>query len=205
MKKDHNKIEPEQEEKTVKGEIRPEEPVEEQPAEAANPQEKEIRDLRGQLIRLKAEFDNYRRRVEKEKELRFSYGKQSILTKLIDLVEIFDKAVEHTKDSRNAGDVAEGLKLIHKEFVSFITKEGVKPMETTGTKFNHNLHEIVGFEETGADKEDIILKEVQRGDLCDGEPIRPAKVIVGRNKPEEQPQKKTGTTEDTEIESEPKS
>lgn len=145
-------------------------------------QEKEIQNLHGQIIRLKAEFDNYRKRVEKEKELRFSYGKQTILIKLIGLVDIFDNALNHAKDSKHLKDVADGLKLTHKEFTSFIAKEGVKPIETIGLKFNPDCHEIVGFEQSEDGKENIILHEVQRGYLCNDEVIRPAKVIVAKKK-----------------------
>jgi molecular chaperone GrpE len=132
--------------------------VESKENNSQNENKEEIQGLRSQLIRLKAEFDNYRKRVEKEKELRFSYGKQTVLMKLIDLVEIFNNAVEHTKDSKNLKEVVKGLKLIHKEFMSFIMKEGIKPIETTGLKFNPDLHEIVGFKQNNGKK----LKNLKR-------------------------------------------
>jgi molecular chaperone GrpE len=165
--------------------------VESKENNSQNENKEEIQGLRSQLIRLKAEFDNYRKRVEKEKELRFSYGKQTVLMKLIDLVEIFNNAVEHTKDSKNLKEVVKGLKLIHKEFMSFIMKEGIKPIETTGLKFNPDLHEIVGFKQNNGDEEEnIILQEVKPGYLCDDEVIRPAKVIVSK-KEEETKESKT--------------
>ena len=151
--------------------------------------EKEIQNLHSQILRLKAEFDNYRKRAEKEKESKYNYGKQTVLLKIIGLIDIFENAVKHTEDSENIKDIKNGLKLIHKEFMSFISKEGVKPIVTIGTEFNPEYHEIVGFEENNKEDENIILHEAQSGFICDGEVIRPAKVIVSKKKEEKEESK----------------
>ena len=73
--------------------------------------------------------------------------------------------------------------------MSFISKEGVKPIVTIGTEFNPEYHEIVGFEENNKEDENIILHEAQSGFICDGEVIRPAKVIVSKKKEEKEESK----------------
>ena len=142
----------------------------------------ETKNLRGQLLRLKAEFDNYRRRVEREKEMRYRYGKQAVLSRVIDLVDVLDNAVRQSEDTSHPGKVVDGLKLLNREFTSFIEKEGIRPIESTGRKFDHDLHETVGFQEKEGTEDDTVLYEVQRGYMQDNEVLRHAKVIIVKNK-----------------------
>jgi molecular chaperone GrpE len=144
--------------------------------------ENELKDLNSQLLRLRAEFDNYRKRVEKEKEMSFNFGKQSVLFKLINLIDIFDNALKQFVKTENLdiNNVIEGIKLIHKEFISFILKEGICPIESIGKKFSPIYHEIVGYEYNDECEENTIIREIQTGYMCDEEVIRPAKVIVSK-------------------------
>jgi len=149
--------------------------------------EDENQNLYSQLLRLRAEFDNYRRRTEEEKNRKFILGKETILIELIGSIDIFDKAIESADKSSDIKTVVEGIHILHKEFVSFLKKEGVKPIETKNKKFDTNYHEIVEHEESDEVEEGIILKEVQRGYIFQNDVIRPAKVIVSkkRDKPVE--------------------
>ena len=147
-------------------------------------QEKEtvIQESFKQLLRLKAEFDNYRKRVEKEKEQKFLLGKEAVLIKTVDLLDIFEKAMEAAKKSHNIKDTLHGLDLLKKEFSSFLEKEGVKPINSVGEKFNPVYHDVLGTEVSDCG-EDVIIKEVQKGYIFnDCDIIRSAKVIISKPK-----------------------
>jgi molecular chaperone GrpE len=184
MNKENNKHEntPETAQGSAGGTAAPEKP-ETAPQAPEQQADNELQGLRSQLLRLKAEFDNYRRRVEKEKEMQYLYGKQSVLMKIVSLMDIFNNALKHTEDSQNIQQVKHGIKLLHKEFSSFISKEGIDPIPAVGKKFDPERHEIVGLEETGEDgSENMILHEVQQGFASGDWIIRPSRVIVSKKK-----------------------
>ena len=86
------------------------------------------------LQRLQAEFSNYQKRMEKEQIHFMKFAKEDLITKILDVFENFERALKEVKD--------EGVKLIHKQFLDILDKEGVKEIETQGY-FNPNLHEAI--------------------------------------------------------------
>jgi len=140
---------------------------------------KQAEEYYDQLLRLKAEFENYRRRVEKEKEKIYLRGKETILIKLITILDTLEQAERNIISTSKIEDVREGLKLIHTDFVSFLKDEGVEPIETIGKKFDPQFHEVIEHEET--DKEEgLILEELQKGYIFNGLVIRPTKVKIAK-------------------------
>lgn len=150
------------------------------------------KELNKQLLYLKAEFDNYRKRVEKEKKQKFILGKVSIIEKIISIYEMFNLAIKSLENltPKNDADnkVFAGIKLLHKELENFFVKEGIKKIECENTTFNPELHEVVEFQETDDTKPDMIVEVISDGYiLCvDGEEyvLRPAKVKVAKPKQE---------------------
>ncbi len=139
-----------------------------------------------QLLRLKAEFDNYRKRIEKEKEGLVALGKQELVVKLLDIVDSLDLALHSTKDAKNeARSIKEGVKLIHKQFKEMLEKEGLKRLKVEGEKFDPNLHHAVEYQESDKHKDNEIVKEIRPGYLLHDRVIRPAVVIVARAKKQE--------------------
>ncbi len=153
--------------------------------EVALEKDKEIKNLYSQLLRLKAEFDNYRKRVEKEKQERFLYGKQTVLSKIVEFTDIFDRAIEVSNDKRDIENILSGIALLRKEFYSFLEKEGIKFINSIGEKFDPNLHEVIGYEITEDKEDDIVIKEIQKGYKFEDYVLRPAKVIVSKKKQEQ--------------------
>jgi len=160
--------------------IKTEEPDKKVNSEQESEKDKEIKNLYSQLLRLKAEFDNYRKRVEKEKQERFLYGKQVVLSKIVEFTDVFDKAVEVSANKNDIENILSGLELLRKEFYSFLEKEGIKFINSVGDKFDPNLHEVVGYELIEDKDEDIVLKEIQKGYKFEDYVLRPAKVIVSK-------------------------
>jgi len=136
-----------------------------------------------QLLRLRAEFDNYRKRVEKEKEELIKLGKEELVVELLNILDSFDLAVDSTKVEKNeAKSIKEGIKLINKQFKEVLEKEGLKKLEVQGKKFDPNLHYAVEYQESDEHKDNEIVKEIRSGYLLHERVIRPAMVVVARSK-----------------------
>lgn len=156
------------------------------------------KELNKQLLYLRAEFDNYRKRVEKEKQQKFILGKVSVIEKIISLYEMFNLAIKSiesltkTEKDDNSNQVFNGIKLLYKELENFFVKEGVKKIECINTVFNPELHEVVEYEETNELQPDTITEVISDGYILsiDGEEyvLRPAKVKITKPKQEKSEQ-----------------
>jgi len=109
--------------------------VEEQKAKAA--------EYFDQLLRLRAEFDNYRKRVEKEKVEARQWGKQEVLMPLLSLVDVFEQAMVQAQNAKDVKQVAVGLEFLHKNFSSFLKSEGLAPIEVVGKAFDPQFAEAL--------------------------------------------------------------
>ncbi|OGS27818.1 MAG: nucleotide exchange factor GrpE [Elusimicrobia bacterium RIFOXYB2_FULL_48_7] len=160
------------------------------------------KEFNSQLLRLRAEFDNYRTRVEKEKQHRYILGKESVLSKVLDFEDIFEKALEslrHWNTAENQKDiknVIHGVELVKKEFNSFLKKEGVKHLDVVGARFDPAYHEVIGYEHVDGKEDGIIIKEIQKGYTYDEYVLRPSKVIVAKDKVEEAAPETEGAKEE---------
>jgi molecular chaperone GrpE len=137
-----------------------------------------------QLVRLKADFENYRRRSEKEKKDYLDWGKEKILIKQIDITDVLQQALKTAKAGNNIESVVVGLEMISKEFSKMLKDEGVE--EIVCEKFDPNICEALDTVET--EQEDgKILEVYQKGYKMNGKLIRTAKVKVAKSdKKEEQ-------------------
>lgn len=140
-------------------------------------------DYYDQLLRLKAEFDNYRKRVEKEKVEARQWGKQDVLIPLLGLVDVFEQAMAQAENARDVKQVAVGLEFLHKNFSGFLKSEGLAPIELTGKAFDPHLAEAVEQVEVDDEQVGLVLSELQRGYQFNGRVIRPARVRVGVARP----------------------
>ena len=96
-----------------------------------------------QLLRLRAEFDNYRKRSEKEKADARQWGKQDVVMPLLGLVDVFEQAMEQAQNAKDVKQVAVGLEFLHKNFSSFLKSEGLSFVEVVGKEFDPHLAEAV--------------------------------------------------------------
>src|SRR5499427_7030445 len=151
----------------------------------------EIRSIRDELecerelrMRALADFDNYRKRVERERGATGRSGKRAIILALLDVMDDFDRALEHVDQSPDA--VVEGLRAVHKRLADALKAQGVTPIESVGRQFDPMRHEAVGAVEAGASRTGIVPEpgavtdETRRGYLWDGEVLRPARVLVAK-------------------------
>jgi molecular chaperone GrpE len=136
-------------------------------------------DYYDQLLRLKAEFDNYRKRVEKEKTEARTWGKQDVMMPLLSLVDVFEQAMAQAEGAKDAKQLAVGLEFLHKNFSNFLKSEGLAALEVVGKAFDPHLAEAVEQVEVDDGQVGQVLSEIQKGYKFQGRVIRPARVRVG--------------------------
>lgn len=139
-----------------------------------------------QLLRNKAEFENYRKRVERERLSLIQYGKADLLTKFLPMYDILSSAAKHLESIHNAelGNTLKGLQMIFKEFEKIFDSEGIRPMETIGKPYDPMANEILGVVD-GDDKNDgLVVEELQKGFFLGDKILRPARVKIARKKAE---------------------
>lgn len=156
-------------------------PVEEQIQEQTQEQQQQgptmdelqarIAELEDKNLRMMAEFDNFRRRTNKEKLELMETAGERIFTDMLPLVDDFERAIKATED--------EGVKLIYQKFLSFLDKNDVHPIETEGVDFNTDEHEAVTTFAAGEDKKGKVIDCTQKGYKLGDKVIRFAKVVVG--------------------------
>lgn len=140
----------------------------------------EAAQLNDRLLRLGAEFENYKKRVQREREDLIKYAGESFLMELLSIVDNFERAFQAADTTQDFKVLHQGVEMILKEVENFLKEKGVKKMNTVGGQFDPHKHEAVE-QVVCADKPDnIIVEELQAGYELNGRVIRPAKVKVNR-------------------------
>ncbi|MDR2811971.1 MAG: nucleotide exchange factor GrpE [Endomicrobium sp.] len=143
-------------------------------------------DYYDQLVRLKADFDNFRRRSEKEKKDYLDWGKEKVLVKQIAIDDVLQHALKSAKSGNNIESIIVGLDMISKEFAKTLKEEGVEEIQCE--KFDPNMCEALDYVES--DEEDgKVLEVYQKGYKMNGKLIRTAKVKVAKNDKESENKK----------------
>jgi molecular chaperone GrpE len=128
-----------------------------------------------------ADFDNFRKNVEKQNSLKMLSIKADLLSVVVDMREDFIRAIDTIKQKKIDNAVFEGLRSILKNIDLFLEKEGIKQIDSLNHVFDPNIHEIVGFSYADVDvEENIITKEIRRGYLLNGRVLRPSLVEVSK-------------------------
>ncbi len=141
----------------------------EQPSE-----NKEYTELYDKYLRLLAEFENYKRRTQKEKEEVYSLAKSDIVSNLLPVIDNFDRAEKLIEDE----SVAEGIRLIRKQFDEFLKKLGVEEIEAQGCEFDPNFHSAVLHEDAEGEPENTVCEVLLKGYKLGDRVIRHAMVKV---------------------------
>lgn len=175
MENENNKETPETEEK--KAEAGPEVMPKEEP-------KKEEIDYKAKYFYIAAEMDNYRKRMEREKENLLKYGNERVLNDLLQVVDNFERTVDMLKGDQDAKvkNIVTGLNMVTKQFLDTLTKHGLTPVDSIGKDFDPNFHEAMAQEYAEGKKPNEIIKEFQKGYTLNGRLIRAAKVVVASDK-----------------------
>jgi molecular chaperone GrpE len=141
-------------------------------------QKKSAQNYYDQLLRLRADFENYRKRSEKEKKDYLEWGREKILIKQLGVDDVLEQALKSAKTGNNMESILIGLEMINKEFSRMLKEEGVEEIECV--VFDPNTCEALDYVES--DEEDgKILEVYQKGYKISGKLLRPAKVKVVKN------------------------
>ena len=139
--------------------------------------EEEISTLKEQYARLQAEFANYKRRTEEEKQSAIDLGVSKTLKQFIDVFDDFELAIKNKTD--NLEDYKKGMELLFAKLITHAEELGLKKIKTVGEQFNPSLHEALLAEKSNKPEQEI-LEELQSGYLFKERPLRTAKVKVAK-------------------------
>lgn len=140
-----------------------------------------IDELNDKYLRKVAEFDNYRKRTMKEKTELILNGGEKVITKILPVIDDFERAIANGQTTDDAQVLREGLELIFKKFLKILEGEGVERIETENKDFDTDYHEAIAMVPgMGDDKKGKVIDCVQTGYTLNGKVIRFAKVAVGQ-------------------------
>ncbi|MBI4734870.1 MAG: nucleotide exchange factor GrpE [candidate division NC10 bacterium] len=166
----------------------PESPEALREALAAKTQEAER--LQGRLLRLHAEFENYKKRMVREKAEFLKFAHEGLILEFLPILDNLERALASARAEAGSTPLLEGLEMIARLFRSVLEKAGVKPMEALGQPFDPGYHQAVaqvessppaGAERRAGDQDaNLVVEEIQKGYLIEGRVLRPAMVKVSR-------------------------
>ena len=137
-----------------------------------------IAELNERIIRLTADFDNFRKRAQREKDEARQFANQGLLEKLLPVLDNFEMALTAVKDADSS--VRDGVQMILDQLLGVLKESGVEPVDAMGQLFDPNLHEALSQEETTEVEEGIVVQQVQRGYKLNDRLVRPARVVVAK-------------------------
>ncbi len=138
---------------------------------------------RDRFVRMAAEFDNYRKRTDREKSESVMLAKSSILMEFLPVIDGCERALKSLKESKASGQASleqyrDGVELLYRQLLDTLARAGVVPIDTIGRKFDPHLHEALGREENSEYEENTVIQELQRGYMFKDRLLRPAQVTV---------------------------
>ena len=155
--------------------------------EALSALQKERDALKEQFLRAVADFDNYRKRIDRERRELSEYAAADVLLELLPVIDNFERALHASGPAEAghhaAGDIEpfrKGVELIHKQMLDLLRKRGVVPIEALGADFDPNVHQAVIHEPSDEHREGEVMQEMQRGYKLGERLLRPAMVKVAK-------------------------
>lgn len=141
---------------------------------------KKCDELNDAHLRLMAEFDNYRKRTLREKAELIKNGGEASLSRLLPVVDDFERAMQNMRTAEDVKAVEEGVELIYNKFMAYLAQQGVKPIEATGKPFDTELFEAIAtVPAPEAEMKGKVIDCVQTGYTLNDKVLRHAKVVVG--------------------------
>lgn len=146
--------------------------------EKKDKKDEKIEELNDRLMRNMAEFDNFRKRTEKEKSQMFEMGAKSIVEKVLPVVDNFERGLSTVSEEEKDNAFVQGMQQIYKQMIGMLEEAGVKPIEAVGKEFDPNLHNAVMHVEDENFGENIVAEEFQKGYLYKESVVRHSMVKV---------------------------
>ena len=137
-----------------------------------------INELEDKVKRQMAEFDNFRKRTDKEKNAMFETGAKSVIEKILPVVDNFERGLASIPEEEKGSPFAEGMEMIYKQLIGELEKMEVKPIPAVGEEFDPNLHNAVMQVESDEYESGVIAQELQKGYTYRGSVVRHSMVAV---------------------------
>jgi molecular chaperone GrpE len=148
--------------------------------------EHEAKETYDRLLRVSAEFENYKKRMAREKEEFRKFANESIIKDLLSVVDNLERAIESSCNHEGSDDcLTEGVNLTLKEILRILEKFGVKPIESLGKTFDPTFHQAFSQEETEDYPDNTVFRELQKGYMIHDRLLRPSMVVVSKAKAKE--------------------
>ena len=186
---DSPEVEPEETDDEVSSEEtkEAEEEPEEEPEDSKKPRkfgrkkdkrDEQIAELQDKVTRQMAEFDNFRKRSEKEKAAMYSMGARDVLEKMLEVLDNFERGFDAVEEDDQDDAFVQGMQMVYKQMLEALEKLGVKPIEAVGQPFDPNYHNAVMHEDNEEAGENEVVAEFQKGYMYHDDVIRHSMVKV---------------------------
>jgi len=140
--------------------------------------EEEIKALNDKLLRSQAEFENYKKRITKEKSDLLKYANEELVKEVLRTVDNLEMAIEHAREANQSDSITEGVEIILKHLLQSLERFGVSGFTAVGEKFDPNRHEAVIQVESAEHEPDTVIAESQKGYFLRDRLLRPSLVTV---------------------------
>jgi molecular chaperone GrpE len=148
------------------------------PSPSVDDLQRELETTRDRLLRTAADFDNYRKRMDRERREQAEYVASDVLGEFLPIIDNLERALQAAATD---DPLRKGVELIHKQMLDLLRKRGVRPIDATGQMFDPNFHNAVIHEASSAHREGEVIQELQRGYLIGDRLLRPAMVKVAKS------------------------
>jgi molecular chaperone GrpE len=142
---------------------------------------KEAAENYDRYLRVSADFDNYKKRMARERTDLIQYGNEKLIRDLLPVLDSLGRALDHATEPNNALLLIEGLRLVEKQFLTVLENNGVQPIQARGERFDPNFHEALFQVDTTEGESNRVVDELEKGYLLNGRLLRPSKVSVSKN------------------------
>jgi len=142
--------------------------------------EREIKEHNDRLLRVAADFDNYKKRAAREKEEWVKFANEDLIKSILPSVDNLERAINHSEKTEDIQSLVEGVKLTLQQLLQTLNKFGVSPIESLGKPFDPALHEAMLVVETDQQEANRVVEEFQKGYLLNDRLLRPATVSVSK-------------------------
>ncbi|AKJ65404.1 nucleotide exchange factor GrpE [Kiritimatiella glycovorans] len=156
--------------------------------DAAGAQQKEAEEMRDRYLRLQADFENFRKRTNRERGEMVRRANEDLLGELLPVLDHFEIGLKTARDHQSDEAVVEGFQLVYDQFQQTLRKFGVEPVDAEGEKFDPGVHEAMSHLPSPDHEEGQVTHQVRRGYRLADRVIRPAQVVVSSGPPEEKPE-----------------
>ena len=140
--------------------------------------DEKIEELTDQVKRQMAEFDNFRKRTEKEKSQMYEIGAKSIIEKVLPVVDNFERGLAAVPEDKQEDPFVDGMNKIYKQIMTMLEEVGVQPIEAVGREFDPNLHNAVMQTESDEYESGVVAQEMQKGYMYRDSVVRHSMVSV---------------------------